>query len=240
MTWAPPPGFPATTPDRLVLFDIDGTLVVTSSLHRRSFFAAFTHFFGKEPPRAWDIYAGRTDRWIVFELARKAGIDEGAVGAVLEPMLRYMVDWYVARAGKERGTVLPGVPAILSAIDERGILRGLVTGNLEAIAKEKLGRMGLDQGFALGGFGSDHEDRARLITIAIERARAGFGFSFDGKNVVYIGDTPRDVLAARQAGCPVAVMRTAVNAHEDFTGAEPDMFVDGRDPMAFVAFIEGR
>jgi len=94
---------------------------------------------------------------------------------------------------------LPGIEEAVKLLHAAGHLLGLVTGNLEPIAHAKLSRVGLDQYFRLGGFGSDHQQRAELVRIAVRRAREEFSFPANGV-VHLIGDTPKDIAAGKAAG----------------------------------------
>jgi len=101
--------------------------------------------------------------------------------------------------------ILKGVFNLLTKLDQKGFLLGLVTGNLEKIARAKLKKIGIDHFFTFGGFGSDHINRTNLIKIAIKRAEKQFGFVADNL-IFHFGDAPQDMRAAREAGViPIGV-----------------------------------
>ncbi len=237
--WAPPFEPAANRPEKLVLFDIDGTLLVAGGIHQKAFFSALQEMLGIECRITWRDYAGRTDRWIVKDIARVLGVEPGLVESKMEGILSYMNRWYIDHVHEEYGIVLPGVRTLLDAIDARGYMRGLVTGNLEPIAFHKLRHFGLEKGFALGGFGSDNESRAELLRIAVKKARDTFGFQDGGKNVVYVADTVRDVEAAHEVGIPAVVALTEFNKDLDFTAARTDLVLENLGQAgAFFRFLD--
>jgi len=110
--------------------------------------------------------------------------------------------------------MLEGVADLLNALDHRGFLLGLVTGNLEQIARAKLEKIGISHFFKFGGFGSDHISRAKLVQIAINRAQKQFGYDA-GRPAFHFGDAPQDMQAARCAGVvPIGVATGVFSADE--------------------------
>ncbi len=187
---------------KIVLFDVDGTLLWTDGAGRRAIHRALKDVLGIEHPAANFRFDGRTDPEIVRLLAAAAGRDhdERAVEAVLE---RYVVllDDELSRPG-HRTTVFPGVFELLAALEERrDCVVGLLTGNVVEGARLKLRSGGLDMvRFRVGAFGSDHAERGELPAIAQRRARETLGVAVAGKDVVIVGDTPSDVACGRAIG----------------------------------------
>ena len=188
---------------KLVLFDIDGTLLWSDGAGRRAMERALTHVFGSAGSSEYR-YDGKTDRQIVRELMRGEGhedahIDGGMerlVGAYLEGLRTELAD------GTRTVRVLPGVPELLDALEARAdVVLGLLTGNLEAGAAAKLGAAGIDIGrFRVNAFGSDHEHRPELPAVAQARARELLGLDVHGPRIVIIGDTPADIECGRSLG----------------------------------------
>jgi phosphoglycolate phosphatase-like HAD superfamily hydrolase len=185
----------------LLLFDIDGTLLIgAADAHRDAIYEALREVHGvTEPDRRGMQVAGRTDGDIVRSLLTHAGIsarriDDGADNvriAACEAYARLCPDDLSAH-------VPPGMRSLLQRLAAReGTLLALVTGNYEPIARLKLRAAGIGEFFprGQGGFGSDHEQRAQLPTIA--RRRAGDGKPWSRRRTVLIGDTPRDIACAR-------------------------------------------
>jgi phosphoglycolate phosphatase len=207
----------------LVLWDVDGTLVDTAGQGRDAFEAAFQDVVGR-PLEAEVDYAGRTDHQIA--MAMLEGVEDA--DGHLPRLLERLVPSLEARAELMRaeGGAYPGVPEVLEALAGReGVAQSLLTGNLEANAAIKVGAFGLERhfDFELGAYGSDpHERRSDLVAIARERAEAKLGRPVQP---VLVGDTPRDVQAAREAGVRVVAVATGFSAEEALRDAQPDVLL---------------
>jgi phosphoglycolate phosphatase len=187
---------------RLVLFDLDSTLLWTDGAGRRAIHHALVEVLGTAGPIDGFRFDGRTDGEIVMRLAEGAGIahTEVLVGAVLERYVARLED-ELAKPG-QRTTVYPGVGALLDALDGRAdAVPGLLTGNVRPGARLKLASGGLDIGrFRVGAFGSDSAHRPDLPAVAQRRAREELGLDLRGHEIVIIGDTPADVTCGRGIG----------------------------------------
>ncbi|HWT92840.1 MAG TPA: HAD family hydrolase [Solirubrobacteraceae bacterium] len=185
----------------LLLFDIDGTLLIRAvDDHRDAIHAAITRVHGiREPQRAKVAAAGRTDPQIARDICLQLGLSATRFDEGLLDLKRVAAEEYARRHTQDlTGTVAPGVHALLEELAERDdVILSLVTGNLEAIARGKLQRAGIGHFFPRGhgGFASDSEDRTDLPGIA--RARAG---GIPSEDAIVIGDTPLDILCARADG----------------------------------------
>lgn len=182
---------------RLVLFDIDGTLLTSMSAGRRALRAAFEEEYDDLVFFDSVRFDGKTDPQILAELHTAAGFPERGTPDKINRLLdRYIshLEMVIAESG-DRVRPCPGVPRLLDALAERDdLVTGLLTGNIVPGAKLKLGAAGIDFGrFALGAFGSDSAHRPDLPSIAAARALRYFGRAPHGAEVVIIGDTPADV-----------------------------------------------
>ncbi len=225
----------------LILFDIDGTLVITPKVHNQAFVEAFKEVFGLTIHVDWFAYSGRTDSWIISDIAIKHGIYIEEINRKLENVMNSMSTWYSNHIQLENGKILPGVEEFLRKCDENGYLRGLVTGNVERIAFEKLKWYHLNNGFAVGGFGNEHMIRDELIKLAIKRAVQEYNFNAreNMSNVFYIADTPLDVQAAKRVGIKCIVPYNGMNNKADWKQSEADLFVKSlKDHSEIFAFIE--
>jgi phosphoglycolate phosphatase-like HAD superfamily hydrolase len=189
----------------LVLFDIDGTLLVGASRsHAEAMHAALRRVYGiADPGRPRVQAAGRTDLEIARQILELSGVDPGRIDAGLPDLRIAVAEEYAARVEDDlRAHLAPGVPDLLEALADRpGARLSLVTGNLEAVARIKLRAAGIGGYFpsGQGGFGSDHEDRTMLPPIARRRAGAP-GEPYPRERTVVVGDTPRDLACARADG----------------------------------------
>jgi phosphoglycolate phosphatase len=188
---------------RLVLFDIDGTLLLSDGAGRRAIHRALIEIFGDTGP-ADHRFDGKTDPQIVRELMRVVGHDDSAIDSNLDDLFaRYVVCLREElRDPMHRAMSLPGVKTLLAVLSRRDdVTLGLLTGNLADGARAKLEAVGIDPSmFAVGAYGSDHEHRPELPAIAQRRALEQLGLEIPGSNVVVIGDTPADVECGRDIG----------------------------------------
>lgn len=237
----------APSPARAFLFDVDGTLVDSGGAGVRAMRRAFAEVMGIADPwpqndassaRRFDSFAGRTDPYI-FRTAVSRHLDRQATAEeereFFERYLRYLASEVSA---SPRYRVLPGVVGVLEGLSARpGCLVGLCTGNIEEGARIKLARADLNRWFRFGGFGSDDGDRATLTRFAIERARAVAGGPVDP---LVIGDSPHEVVAARQNMARVALVATGWTPREALCALEPDLFFESfEDEEAAVARLLG-
>jgi len=188
---------------RLVLFDIDGTLLWTDGAGRRAIHRALIEVFGATGPED-HRFDGKTDPQIVRELMRGVGHDDEHIDARLQGLfIRYVQCLREElRDPAHPSTPLPGVTDLLDALTRRhDVTLGLLTGNLVDGARAKLEAVGIDPDiFVVGAYGSDHELRPELPAIAQRRARTLLGREIPGRDIVVIGDTPADLECGRGLG----------------------------------------
>jgi phosphoglycolate phosphatase len=188
---------------KLVLFDIDGTILLTDGAGKRAIHRALIDVFGGTGPDD-HRFDGKTDPQIVRELMRIEGHADSHIDEHMSPLLdRYVTYLHEElREGAQGVRVMPGVHALLDALAERhDVVLGLLTGNLEAGARAKLSSAGIDPTrFQIGAYGSDHETRGELPAVAQRRARDELGLDIAGRDVTVIGDTPADIHCGRGIG----------------------------------------
>jgi phosphoglycolate phosphatase-like HAD superfamily hydrolase len=187
---------------RLVLWDIDGTLVDSDGLGGEAFFEAFERVTGAEVQKRVP-FAGRTDLEIALDLLQAHGIEHSE--ELLADFETELAKAMAERADlvRERGRAFPGVRAALERLGrEPGVTQSLLTGNIAPNARVKLGVFGLDEllDMEIGAYGSDHQRRAELVAVARRKALDLRGTAFDPADIVLIGDTPLDVAAAIEGG----------------------------------------
>jgi phosphoglycolate phosphatase-like HAD superfamily hydrolase len=188
---------------KLVLFDIDGTLLLSDGAGRRAIYRALREVYGATGPADY-YFDGKTDPQIVRELMRLAGHGDEHIDARMELLLTRYVEYLNEElsAPGHKPYTLPGVPELLDELEATsGVLLGLLTGNLEQGARAKLQSVGIDpRRFRVGAYGSDHEHRPELPAIAVARTREVLGIELDGNRVVVIGDTPADLTCGQALG----------------------------------------
>ncbi len=194
----------------VLLFDIDGTLVTTGGVGRRAVERAFERAHGRADACSLVRFDGMTDRSITRLGLQAIGVpaSDEAIQALLDIYLGELQSELLLST-PETYSVHAGVPEALSAANARGMALGLGTGNLQEGARLKLEHVGLYHHFGFGGFGSDHELRVELIRVGAERGARQLGLPVSACRVVIIGDTPKDVDAARGIGAESIGVGTA-------------------------------
>lgn len=218
--------------NKLLLFDIDSTLIKWSPAHGQAFQEAYHQVYGVEG-RLDGNYHGMTDQGIILAVMKRAGLPEAEVMAKLPKAHAVMVKSYERLSSSEHITVLPGVRELLEALVSRGVTLGLVTGNHEQIARLKLAKAGLIKYFTCGGFGSDHINRSHIVTIALGRARELSGFNGHSDSVIVVGDSPLDIAAAHSAGVRGFGVATSIYSVDELKAAGAEVaFADLTDTPA--------
>jgi phosphoglycolate phosphatase-like HAD superfamily hydrolase len=218
----------------ICFLDIDGTLLLTGGAGQAAFAETFAADFAIPKLDGKVYFSGRSDKAIAMDLFRIHGIDTTEA------------NWQRFRAGylgrletslaSCKGTVLPGIPALLQALAARGdVAIGLLTGNMREGARRKLSHYGLWHWFPFGGFGDEHMERCDIAAAALFAAKQHLnGNSPDAKSkdeaviqhVVVIGDTPHDVQCGRSIGARCVGVSTGTSGADQLRASNPDVFVD--------------
>jgi phosphoglycolate phosphatase len=210
---------PAT---RAVLFDIDGTLLVTGGAGGAAWQRAFDELHGVEANVAEHTDAGMTDPEIAAIIFREVIGREGDQAERSKAIAAYLRHLPETVAESPGYTVMPGIERLLDDLIDGGSLLGLVTGNIEAAAHIKLSRGGLNRFFSFGGYGSDSSDRVEVTKQALRRGELVSGGTLDEGTCIAVGDTPRDVIAGHGAGLKVVGVATGSYTVEELREAGAD------------------
>ncbi len=221
---------------RLLLFDVDNTLLWSGGAGGKAMGLAFRDLFGIEDGFKRVEFSGRTDRYILTTALRQHGID----GDFDEHQVRFLERYFthLPQALRERqGKLMPGFPALLDALAKQPHVRlGLATGNFSRAAQMKLAHYGIDGYFSGGGFGEESEDRAVIVRRAIER----LGEGLPGAEAVVIGDTPHDISSAKANGAVAVGVATGGHSVEQLKESGADfVFQDFSDWRSAVATLTG-
>lgn len=221
---------------RLVLFDIDGTLIDSGGAGVRALDLAMKDLFAIENAFEGISMAGRTDSQIIREGLLKHAISaDGTIDAVIHAYLRYLSREIL----NDRKHVKPGIYETLRVLQTlENLTTGLLTGNLEKGARIKLEPFGLNEYFPSGAFGSDDEDRNNLLPIAVKRFEKLFHREFEINGCIIVGDTPRDVECAHSHGAMCIGVATGPYSYDDLLEAGADHVVhDLTDQTAVLQFL---
>jgi phosphoglycolate phosphatase len=207
---------------KAVLFDIDGTLLVTGGAGAVAWQRAFQELYGVEANIEEHTRAGMTDPEIVAIIFREVIGRDGSEEERAAAVAGYLSHLADAVAESDGYRVMAGIEETLPRLVEQGVPLGIVTGNIEAAAQIKLARADLNRFFAFGGYGSDSHDRTELTKKAIERGGEVLGSPLDLAATIAVGDTPRDVSAAHGAGIRVVGVATGAYSVEEQQAAGAD------------------
>lgn len=205
----------------IILFDIDGTLIRTGGAGKAAMEGALREAFGVAEIRDEVPYSGRTDRAIGRDLLTLHGIDPTPENA------QKLQDAYLAHLPPSLkqygGRVCPGISDLLGVLSlQADTVLGLLTGNVQAGARHKLGHFGLWDYFACGGFGDEHFDRDDVARMALGAVRSHVGREVNPAEVWVIGDTPLDVSCARAIGARAIAVATGWHPYDELAACAPD------------------
>ena len=208
-----------------MLFDIDGTLIRRAGPHHREALVDAIRRTAKLETTTEGVpVAGMLDRDILTTMMLGAGMPRVQIRRVLPEVIERAQSLYVRRVPDISRKVCPGVRQLLNRLSRRGVVTGLVTGNLSRIGWRKMERAGLRRYFRFGAFAEMAHDRAGLVRVAIRHARKEKWISRDS-HIALIGDHPNDVLAAQANGiCSVAVC-TGIAPVEELKARSPDILI---------------
>ena len=224
---------------KLLLFDIDKTLITNATGHKAAFSKAVKEVYGIDTTVEIINYNGMTDPMIIIGVLKKVGLKETEIMLKIKDCMKAMADHFEKLKDNDQMEILDGVPELLKGLDKRNFLIGLVTGNLEPIAWGKMKRFKINQYFKLGGFASDNSNRTELVKIAIKRAEENYNFKFDN-NVFLFGDTPQDVNAGNEAGIVTVGVATGIYLKEELKEAGASFAIDDlKDIKRILTIIEG-
>lgn len=212
---------------RLILFDIDGTLLLCGPQVRPALSDTLVEIFGTAGDVNTFDFAGQTDPRIVIGLLTRVGIPEEEVRARMDEVKAGYVKRLEQMLDRDRMRLLPGVSEALEHLADRDdVTLGLVTGNWEPGARTKLSRFDLNHYFPFGAFGCDAVDRPDLPPVALDRAEKHLGRRFRPEEALIVGDTIHDVACAQAHGIPVLAVATGRTSAETLRAAGADRVVE--------------
>lgn len=212
---------------KLVLFDIDGTLVRDNGAARDAFADALKEVYGHSSVLDGFDFSGRTDPEITWMVLEKSGLSEEVVEEGLEKLWIHYLKGLEERIDHNSIRVMPGIANLLDALERRDdVILALLTGNIEPGARTKLSPFDLNRFFPFGAFGSDSRLRNELPPIALTRAREHGHEHLSLEDIVVIGDSIYDVRCAVPHGARSIAVATGVTSAEILRAESPDHFFE--------------
>lgn len=225
----------------VLLFDVDGTLVTTCGAGRRAIERAFELRHGSKDMLSFS-FGGMTDKAIVrtalLALGRE-GATDGDLAREIDEMLAFYIGVLAEEVARAKIRIHDGMLRAMDAADARkDVAFGLGTGNLRKGAEIKLGSVGIYERFSFGGFGDDSIDRPTLLAAGARRGAEKLGLALEDCRIVVIGDTPKDISAAKAIGAESIAVATGMHDIAELKQCDPTaVFANLADPRAEVALF---
>jgi len=220
---------------KLVLFDIDGTLLKTGSINRRVLSDALTQVYGTDGNTGRHDFSGKMDGAIIYEVLEHAGMDRREIDEKFETAKAAYIDLFRQSTTPSDITLLEGVPELLEHLSSNNeVLLGLLTGNFEQSGRHKLKLPGIDRYFPFGAFADDARSRNDLPPIAVERAFRLTGKNFSSAEIVIIGDTEHDIKCARVLDARSIAVATGNFTMHDLAAHSPCALFENLAPTSDV------
>lgn len=211
---------------RIILFDIDGTLL-RGGPAKDAFVDAMVDTYGTPGDFEGVSFAGKTDPQIARELLASVGTRPRVIEEGLDRLFELYLGNLEARLPQRPVEVLPGVHDLLDALEDHDDIGvGLLTGNIVDGARLKLASGGLWERFSFGSYGSDHELRDELPAIAVDRARSLWGHGVTAADAIVVGDTPRDVACGKAGGTRTLAVATGHFSMTELEATDPDHLIE--------------
>lgn len=225
----------------LVLFDIDGTLLYSSSMkYRHRFVHAIEKIHGETPVFEWEYLEGMIDHGILLHGLSKTSITPDKHQSSLPALHEAAYEYFTQNITQQEysQTLLPGAREILDALrKDTHVAMGVLTGNYEKTAWKKLEYVGLRNYFEFGLFGHEAETRNELAKKAQAKAKHHFGVHFDSDEIIFIGDTPRDIECARVIDAHIIAVATGKYSTETLKHYNPDILVESLTDPTVQSYI---
>ncbi len=217
----------STANRRLILFDMDGTLVMVGDHYSQAYPAAIRAAYGIEPDFHDDgTHSGNTQPNIIRAICRDLGLDDAAIDARLPEAVAALAATVLRSMPDDlRSCILPGVRCVLTALQDQGHALALVSGTVGPIVRAILGRAGLQGYFPVCACGDEAGERVGLLNLAIERSMQAHGLSAGYGGLTVVGDAPRDIQAGREVGARVVAVATGFHKHEALAEHQPDVLL---------------
>jgi phosphoglycolate phosphatase len=216
---------------RLYLFDIDGTLLSPGPSARKAINRAIENFTGISPNLQLKDVAGMTDRLIVKNALGKCEINGDTTEVINKIINDYLTLFENTYFKSKESFIYEDALELVYKVKENGLPLALLTGNVKRGAQIKLGRFDLMKHFSFGAYGDDSETRSDLPVVARNRAQEVLGKTFEFDEIVLVGDTPEDAIAAKINGCKSIIVCRRHEWYDDIVRAGADFIVDSlNDP----------
>ncbi len=226
---------------KLVLFDIDGTLLTMSAINRSVLVDALKEVYGTAGSAATCNFAGKMDCNIIYEVLQSAGLGEGEIAAKFLQAKKSYIDMFRDRAKPSDVLLMEGVRELLVKLAGcEEMMVGLLTGNFEESGRHKLLLPEINHYFSFGAFADDAPSRNELPAIAVEKAHKRSGKRFFNHDIIIIGDTEHDIACARVLNAKSIAVATGTYSMEELKKHKPHVLMEnlGRTDVVFDEILQ--
>jgi len=207
---------------KLVLFDIDGTLLSVNSINRRILMDALREVYGTEGSAGTHNFAGKMDSIIIYEVLQNAGLSDAVIAEKFDKVKHTYIDMFRLHAKPADIMLMDGVRKLLDELSARSeLIVGLLTGNFEGSGRHKLLLPDINHYFPFGAFADDGKSRNDLPQVAVEKAYQLTGTRFSEQNIIIIGDTEHDIACARVLNAKSIAVATGTYSTEELKKHNP-------------------
>ena len=220
--------------NRLFLFDIDGTLLSPGPSARKAINQAIENFTGVPPNLQIKDVAGMTDRLIVKNALEKCEINGDTTEVINKILNDYLTLFENTYFESKEAFVYKDALELVHKVKDNGLPLALLTGNVKRGAQIKLGRFDLMKHFSFGAYGDDGETRSDLPVVARNRAQKVLDKTFEFDEIVLVGDTQEDAIAAKVNGCKSIIVCRRHEWYDDIAKAGADLIVDSLNDLAII------
>ena len=212
---------------KLVLFDIDGTLLTVNSVNRRILMDALKEVYGTEGSAGTHNFAGKMDSIIIYEVLQNAGLSDAEITEKFERAKQTYIDMFRSHAKPSDVMLMEGIRELLDRLSARSeLMLGLLTGNFEGSGRHKLLLPEINHYFPFGAFADDGLHRNELPPIAVEKAYQLTGKRFSEQEIVIIGDTEHDIICARVLNAKSIAVATGTYTTEELQKHNPHILYE--------------
>jgi phosphoglycolate phosphatase len=214
-------------PKKLVLFDIDGTLLTMSTINRSVLVDALKKVYGTAGSAGTHNFAGKMDSNIIYEVLQSAGLGESDIAEKFERAKETYIEMFRSQAKPSDVLLMEGIRELLQALSRHSeVMLGLLTGNFEASGRHKLLLPEINHYFPFGAFADDAPSRNELPAVAVEKARQLTGTTFFNHDIIIIGDTEHDIACARVLNAKSIAVATGTYSREELKKHHPHVLYE--------------
>ena len=212
---------------KLVLFDIDGTLLTVNSINRRILMDALREVYGTEGSAGTHNFAGKMDSVIIYEVLQNTGLSDSVIAEKFDKAKETYIEMFRMHARHTDIILMEGIRELLDKLSASSeLMLGLLTGNFEGSGRHKLLLPDINHYFSFGAFADDAASRNELPQVAVDKAYQLTGKKFSEQNIIIIGDTEHDIACARVVNAKSIAVATGTYSSEELKKHNPHILYE--------------